>query len=412
MTPTRCSATRRGRGRTGLGLLLAGTLAAGAGASLGTPARAASGDARSVPTQTPIKHVIVVIGENRTYDNVFATWTPPAGQHARTLLSQGIVTAGGDCGPAAERSMQRQASDVDVYRLTPPRTVPYPALPRPDTTTARGLPPNVPDTRFPATLPNCPYRITRYVPYAAYTGDPIHRFYQMWQQVDGGRNDLWVWTANTAGFDNGAVPPQPIHQGALQMGYYSMGNGDAPVLRFLADHYASSDNYHQAVMGGTGANHIILGTADAAFHQDAAGHPTNPPQNQIENPNPKPGTNNNFTQDGYRGGATRTAPTAPSPGSGRSAPSSTSITPSAAVTAPTAPTTCSTTTTPATSPTAPRRRWVLTTSPSRRSGSAPSATRWRPEASPGATTGWAGTGASRPPSTAASATRCSTPPRS
>jgi phospholipase C len=304
MTLTRCSRPRRGRGRAGLELLLAGTLAAGAGAtSLGGPARAASDDAGSTPTQTPIKHVIVVIGENRTYDHVFATWTPPAGQHARTLLSQGIVTAGGDCGPEATSSVQRQASDVDVYRVTPPKTIPFPALPRPDTTSAKGLPQNVPDTRFPATLPNCPYRITRYVPYPANTGDPIHRFYQMWQQVDGGRNDLWVWTANTAGFDNGAIPPEPIHQGDLQMGYYSMSNGDAPVLRFLADHYASSDNYHQAVMGGTGANHIALGTGDAAYYQDAAGHPAKPPQNQIENPNPKPGTNNNFTQDGYKGGS-------------------------------------------------------------------------------------------------------------
>jgi acid phosphatase len=304
MTLTRCSRTRRRRGRAGLGLLLAGTLAAGAAAtSLGSPARAAAGDAGSAPTQTPIKHVIVVIGENRTYDHVFATWTPPAGQHARTLLSQGIVTADGDCGPEATSSVQRQAADVDVYRVTPPKTIPFTSLPRPDTTSAKGLPPNVPDTRFPATLPNCPYRITRYVPYPAYTGDPIHRFYQMWQQVDGGRNDLWFWTANTAGFDNGAIPPQPIHQGDLQMGYYSMSKGDAPVLRFLADHYASSDNYHQAVMGGTGANHIALGTGDAAHYQDAAGHPAKPPQNQIENPNPKPGTNNNFTQDGYSGGS-------------------------------------------------------------------------------------------------------------
>jgi phospholipase C len=37
-----------------------------------------------------------------------------------------------------------------------------------------------------------------------------------------------------------------------------------------------SDNYHQAVMGGTGANHIALGTGYAAFYQDTNGNPTTP----------------------------------------------------------------------------------------------------------------------------------------
>jgi phospholipase C len=64
-----------------------------------------------------------------------------------------------------------------------------------------------------------------------------------------------------------------------------------------------SDNYHQAVMGGTGANHIILGSGDAAFYSDGHGNPLVPPSNQIENPNAKPGTNNNYTQDGYAGGS-------------------------------------------------------------------------------------------------------------
>jgi phospholipase C len=294
-------------GSVRLGVLLAAVLATGAGVSLTPAAQATTAPVRraeALPTRTPIKHVIVVVGENHSYDNVFGTWRPPAGEQVRNLLSEGIVTDGGGCGLAGARATQRQALDVDSYHVTPLTTGPYLTLPRPDTTSAKGQPADVPDARFPAVLPNCPYRITQYVPYPnAYVGDPIHRFYQMWQQVDGGRNDLWVWTANTAGFDNGAVPPQPIHQGDLQMGYYSMSAGDAPVLRFLADHYASSDNYHQPVMGGTGANSIVLGTGDPASYQDAAGRPARPPDNQIENPNPKPGTNNNFTQDGYSGGS-------------------------------------------------------------------------------------------------------------
>ena len=55
--------------------------------------------AASDATATPIKHVIVIIGENHSFDNVFATYQPPRGQTVRNLLSEGIVTASGDPGP-------------------------------------------------------------------------------------------------------------------------------------------------------------------------------------------------------------------------------------------------------------------------------------------------------------------------
>jgi phospholipase C len=52
-------------------------------------------------------------------------------------------------------------------------------------------------------------------------------------------------------------------------------------------------------MGGTGANHITLGTGYAAYYQDSKGQATTPPAGEIENPDPQPGTNNFYTQDGY-----------------------------------------------------------------------------------------------------------------
>jgi len=87
------------------------------------------------------------------------------------------------------------------------------------------------------------------------------------------------------------------------MGFNNMSAGDAPYLKFMADHYAISDNYHQGIMGGTGANFIYLGTGDVAFFSNSAGSPEVPFANQIENPNPQPGTNNFYTQDGYGGGS-------------------------------------------------------------------------------------------------------------
>ena len=40
--------------------------------STGVPAANASGEP-APPTRTPIKHVIIIIGENRSFDHVFAT---------------------------------------------------------------------------------------------------------------------------------------------------------------------------------------------------------------------------------------------------------------------------------------------------------------------------------------------------
>jgi phospholipase C len=65
-------------------------------ANLATPLPAeAKTPAKNIPTTTPIKHVIVIIGENRTFDHVFATYQPVKGQTIKNLLSEGIVNADG-----------------------------------------------------------------------------------------------------------------------------------------------------------------------------------------------------------------------------------------------------------------------------------------------------------------------------
>ncbi len=282
-------------------------------AAAGTAPRASQAPA----TATPIKHVVVIIGENHSFDNVFATYQPPGGQKIRNLLAEGIITKNGDPGPNFKQAAQLTASNTKTYSLNPKITGAYPTLPRPNTTYVSpgcdGQAPGSPDARFPANLPFGPYQITKYVPYfddhlqytggcefyGAYVGDPLHRFYQMWQQYGSHHGQLNTWVANTAGDDNGAIPPAPIFQGGLQTGFYNVAQGDAPIFNALAVNYAMSDNYHQAVMGGTGANHIALGTGFAASYQDSTGKAVPPPAGEIENPNPKPGTNNNYTQDGY-----------------------------------------------------------------------------------------------------------------
>src|ERR1700733_11124966 len=64
-------------------------------ANLGTPA-AAQEHATAI---TPIQHVIVIIGENRSFDHVYATYKPKAGQTVSNLLTKGIINANGKQGP-------------------------------------------------------------------------------------------------------------------------------------------------------------------------------------------------------------------------------------------------------------------------------------------------------------------------
>ncbi|MGO8916995.1 MAG: alkaline phosphatase family protein [Stellaceae bacterium] len=253
---------------------------------------------------TPIEHLIVVVGENLTFDHLFATFRPPPGQQVANLLAKGIVNEDGSPGPRAALAVQRIAAPRQRYEVTPPTIASFAALPQPGTTYARGLPQNALDQRFPAAMPNAPFQITRYADYIAFIGDPVHRFFQMWQQVDGGRHDLFVWVDLTSG--EGAKhqedPSLSTNQGSVAMGFYNMAAGDAPYLRELAEHYALADNYHQPIMGGTGANYFALATGYAGAYL-VDGKPATPPANQIENPEPRPGIANWYTQSGYFSGS-------------------------------------------------------------------------------------------------------------
>ena len=305
-------------------------------------------------TATPIKHVIVIVGENRTFDHVFGAYKPKPGQTVSNLLSKGIINTDGTPGPNFKAATQYQTTNTDTFSLSPSNREPYTTLPPPkaggaqaasDTspppfqtlaaaqaaepallpediglllTGATGLTSGSVDTRIANVnnLPSGPFQLTPGVPYDAYAASPVHRFYQMWQQTDcdishasianpsGCLNDLFPWVEVTVAAGSNGKPFSSFtdREGATSMGFYNVNTGDMPYFKSLADNYALSDNYHQPVMGGTGANSIMIGIGDALWYSDGNGHPTTPPQNEIENPNPQSGTNNFYTQDGYSGG--------------------------------------------------------------------------------------------------------------
>jgi phospholipase C len=58
-----------------------------------------------IPTASPIKHVIIIVGENRSFDHLFATYAPKRdGEGVRNLLSEGIIKADGSPGPNFARA--------------------------------------------------------------------------------------------------------------------------------------------------------------------------------------------------------------------------------------------------------------------------------------------------------------------
>mgnify|MGYP001248756372 CR=1 FL=1 len=308
-----------------------------------------SGDSNDDNTLTPIKHVVLIVGENRTFDHLFATYQPPAGQTVWNLLSEGIVQPNGLPGLNASIAQQYMADDSypDYFSIHPGGKTPFTLLPSPNvggpqnpyfanvaavaalpepgllpadyallTIGGTGLSSGI-DTRFPASLPNNPFEITDSINYAAYAGSPVHRFFQMWQQLDcdtanatadnpsGCLEDLFPWVEVTVATGSNGAPISPGFkgEGSIAMGFYNVAEGDAPYFTQLAQKYAIGDNYHQPIMGGTGANSIVLGYGETIYFEDSKGKPATPPRNQIEDPDPQPSTNNFYTQDGYGGGS-------------------------------------------------------------------------------------------------------------
>jgi phospholipase C len=304
------------------------------------------GDASdSAKTASPIKHVIVLIGENRGLDHTFGVYKPKGkGQTISNLLSKGIVNEDGTPGPNFAQAQQFSVAAQTSYYIGAPAIskTPYSptnAMPQPNTegtaatqsdtgapfktiaeakvemdmdpnsadlltSGATGLPANSLDTRVPgAGALTGPFPLQGpQLTDDDYTGDTTHRFYTDWQQDDcsvanatktnssGCKADLFPFVMATYSATNKSL--------GNSMGFYNAEQEQAPVLKQLADRFTLSDNFHQSFHGGTGANHFMLGTGDAAFWSDGKGNPTTPPTNLIANPNPVSGTVNQYTVDG------------------------------------------------------------------------------------------------------------------
>ena len=176
-------------------------------------------------TESPIKHVIVLIGENRGLDHTFGVYRPKGkGQTIANLLSKGIVNEDGTPGPNFALAQQFSVGAQPGYYIGAPKAAKFAygatnAMPQPNTagtpttssdtappfktvveasvekdmdpvdldiltTGASSLPVNSLDTRVPGagTLAG-PFPLQGpAISDDDYTGDTTHRFYQAWQQ--------------------------------------------------------------------------------------------------------------------------------------------------------------------------------------------------------------------------------------
>ena len=187
-------------------------LFAGPSASLAGPsgAQLVPGSATDVPPELArIGHIVVIFEENRSFDNLFGHF-PGA---------DGLDNAG----PAA----------LQVDR----KGIPYTTLPPVIDPGAR---PQAADPRFPADLPNAPFRTNAFVSLAQTTPDMIHAFYQEQLQIDHGRMDRFVAWSNAA---------------SLVMGWYDIS---ATQQWRLAQEYALGDRMFHSAFGGSFLNHAFL----------------------------------------------------------------------------------------------------------------------------------------------------------
>ncbi len=193
-------------------------------------------NSRDLATHTPIKHVIIIIGENWSFDSLFATYQPKSGETVRNLLSENIVNPDGSPGMNYSKTLQSSATDTTKYELAPPSTAygtlppalaggpsaPYgcqllginandcntPANVAKVTPFENGLAPDYyqhlltggnpygrePDPRIwydgvgANSLPPGVYQLTNaahspFLPYYFYSASPVHRLFQMWQEL-------------------------------------------------------------------------------------------------------------------------------------------------------------------------------------------------------------------------------------
>ena len=209
-----------------------------------------------------IGHIVVIITENRSFDQLFGFF------------------------PGAEGLAAGPFTQVDVDGSPLPR---LPAIP------LDAHDPKSPiDKRFPSNLPNAPFLVETFVPMNEATTDLVHDFYIEQEQIDGVKMDKFASLSDAGG---------------MTMGYY---NGRDLKQWALAKEFTLADHFFHGAFGGSFINHMFLVSARAPVFPKAPdclipridpktgflSRATNSPKSALDGP-PKFAKLGKVTPDGY-----------------------------------------------------------------------------------------------------------------
>ncbi|WP_077035585.1 acid phosphatase [Pelomonas sp. KK5] len=215
-----------------------GTLAAAAGAGLlgGSASAAAAATTTDATLRQRVKTIVVIYGENRSFNNLFSAFPGQAQPLGQITLA---------------RAAQRDRDGAIMARL--PKV--WGGL-VPQQQTVDGKSYVIDETQIDG-LPNRPFTLAdtagKPLPLAVITRDLTHRFYQNQMQINGGRNDRFVAWGDSGG---------------MVMGHY--GQADAEMkLAAVARRYALCDRFFMSAFGGSWLNHIFLVSGQPPHIPDA-----------------------------------------------------------------------------------------------------------------------------------------------
>ena len=194
-----------------------------------------------------IKHVVVIYQENWSFDSLYGDFPGANGIDNASAESLNQVDRLGK-----PYSAQLGANNfIRISSAAPQLSTP----PQPINT---NVTPNVIDPRFlngsnnliPNTL--LPYEAEPFVQSGDKTGDIVHRYWNQFSQIDGGKNDKYIaWSDNPG----------------LVMSYFDATNLPEGLL---AQQYTIADNFFHSAFGGSFLNHQFLIAATAPVFPNAA----------------------------------------------------------------------------------------------------------------------------------------------
>ncbi|MDE2430329.1 MAG: acid phosphatase [Burkholderiales bacterium] len=170
----------------------------------------------------PIQTVVVIYGENRSFNNLYGMF--PGASGIEEAMASGAY--------------QQKDRDGSVMQNLPPVWKKHDKI----------------DPRFPTQMPNRPFRVDAApINLGLDTPSPdlVHRFYQNQIQIDGGKNDMFAAVSDA---------------GALTMAYY---DGSRLPMWKLAQQYTLADHFFMGAFGGSFLNHFWLACACTPTYRDA-----------------------------------------------------------------------------------------------------------------------------------------------